>query len=160
MSIGHRNDSPNMVDAIEVRLRINDEPAKGRFITRSSLMRIKQFILNQGLRQTYSNMYNNNPAYRTENFAFFLDPDSGQANMNCVLEKSDFHCLTIRGSESGSNQYRKVEFLEPGGIYISVHWPSDDLTVAQIRLFVIAALKEILMIIEQNKPDRSLEGMH
>jgi hypothetical protein len=135
-------------EIIDVRIRVSDELSKERFVTRANLGRVKQFILENGLRETYCNMYNNNPAYRTESFAFYLDPDTGQANINCKPEKSDFHTMTIRASDFRENQYRSVEFRDPGSIYIVADWPTEDLTVAQIRGFVTDALMELFAAME------------
>ena len=78
-------------------------------------------------------MYNHNPAFHTKGFHFYLNPDSGQANINCDPAKSDFHNLTIRWSAGGKNQYRTVEFLDQHHVYISANWPTEDLSVGQIR---------------------------
>lgn len=131
-------------ETIDFRLRIRDKSSNEKVITRANLIRIKQFILKQGLRETYCSMYNNNPAFRTKSFSFYLNPDTGQENINCDTEKSDFHTLTIRKSGGGKNQYRTVEFLDKHYVYIVVSWPTKDLTVSQAREFVIEAIKDIL----------------
>ncbi|NIM15583.1 MAG: hypothetical protein GTO45_26700 [Candidatus Aminicenantes bacterium] len=143
-------------ETIDVRLRIHQKESAEKTITRENLIKIKQFILEQGNRETYCNMYNNNPAYQTKNFRFYLNPDSGQENINCDPKKSGFHNLTIRNSDGGKNQYRAVEFLDKHYVYITANWPTDDLTVQQVRQFVVDAMKEILAEIkkkEPNKPD-------
>ena len=140
-------------ETIDVRLRIRDKSSDEKVITRANLIKIKKFILKQGFRETYCNMYNNNPAYRTKNFSFYLNPDSGQENINCETAKSDFHSLTIR-NPNRKNQYRSVEFLDKHYIYIIVSWPTKDLTVSQAREFVIETIKEILKEIEKEKPNK------
>ena len=147
---------PCMTDAVaktfDVRLRIRQEKAEEKTITRENLIKIKQFILQGGKRETYCNMYNDNPAYQTKGYSFYLNPDSRQKNINCDPKKSDFHDLTIRKSDGGKNQYRKVEFLDEHYIYITTSWPTDDLTVLEVRQFVVDAMKEILVDVEENAP--------
>lgn len=134
-------------ETIDVRLRISQQRAEGT-ITRENLIKIKKFILQQGRRETYSNAFSNNPAYHSDSFRFYLDPDSGQENSTCDPEKSDFHILTIRRAAGGSNQYRTVEFLDRYDIYITSTWPTGDLSVQQIRQFVEDAMRELLAEID------------
>ena len=150
--------SQTFAETIDVRLRILNKSSDEKIITRTNLIKIKQFILKQGFRETYCNMYGNNPAYRTKNFSFYLNPDSGQANINCETNKSDFHVLTIRKTEGGKNQYRTVEFLDADYVDIVSSWPTDDLTVDQIRICVIDALTEILPIIEKENKANAGDG--
>jgi hypothetical protein len=136
-------------ETIDVRLRIRQKKSEEKTITRENLITIQRFILHQGKRETYCNMYNDNPAYQTEGYRFYLNPDSGQKNIDCDPAKSGFHNLTIRQIDGGSHQYRTVEFLERHFICITTNWPADDLTVGDIRRFVVAALEEILIEIEK-----------
>ena len=131
---------------IEARLRIQGKDSDETVFTKDNLDTIKAFILQQGLRDTYCNMYNNNPTYQTTNYAFYLNPDSGQANINCDPAKSDFNNLTIRSIQSGRNQYRSIEFAKE--VYVSASWPSEELTVGQIRNMATDALKEIMTAIQ------------
>jgi hypothetical protein len=103
-------------------------------------------------------MYNNNPFHETRNYWFFLDPDTGQENINCDPKKSGFHNLTIRKRDGGRNQYRRVEFLGKDDIYITVNWPAADLDVQEIRDFVEDAMTEILAEINAKETDRSEAG--
>jgi len=134
-------------ETMDIQLRIYQGEEK--IITHDHLVQIKQFILQKGQRETYSNMYNDNPAYHTKGFCFYLNPDSGQENINCDLAKSDFNSLTIRLRVGGQNQYRTVKFLDKQYIKIIVTAPTSDLTVKQILQFVEDALQEILCDIEK-----------
>ena len=131
-------------EPLDVTLRIRARDSDEKTITRPNLIAIKQFILAHGKRETYSNRFSNNPAYPTARFRFYLDPDTGQKNADCDPTKSDFHTLTIRRSTGGRNQYRAIEFLGKYDIYIHSTYPSEDLTVQQLRGFVEDAMKEIL----------------
>jgi len=142
----------------DVRLRIHDKPSDKKTITIANLIKIKQFILKKGHRDTYCNMYNNNPAYRTKSFCFYLNPDSGQDNINCDINKSDFNTLVIQKPDCDNNQYRMVEFLDPNWVYIIVSSPTEDLTVSQIHVFVSEAMMEILKIIDIEMSDKSDAG--
>ncbi len=135
---------------IDVRIRIMQRNADEKIITRENLIRIQQFIFKQGKRETYSNMYGNNPAYHTTSYKFYLNPDSLD-NIDCDITKSEFHNMTIRKSDGGMNQYRNVEFLKERDIYITVSWPSEDLDVREIRTFAEEAITELLAAIEENE---------
>jgi hypothetical protein len=139
---------------IEARLRILEKDADETIITKANLDTIKAFILQQGFRETYCNMYGNNPAYTTANYAFYLNPDTGQANIDCDPTKSDFNNLTIRSIPGGRNQYRNIEFVKE--VYVSTSWPSDELTVGQIRDMATDALKEIMR--EMQKSQQAVAG--
>ena len=132
---------------VEARLRILEKDSDETIVTKANLDTIKDFILKQGFRETYCNMYGNNPAYTTANYAFYLNPDTGQENINCDLNKSDFNSLTIRSIQGGRNQYRNIEFVKE--VYVSTSWPSDELTVGQIREMATEALQEILTAIQK-----------
>ena len=146
-------------ETIDVRLRNRNKSSDEKVITRANLTAIKQFILKKGFRETYCNMYNDNPAYHTKNFFFYLNPDSGPKSRNCETDKSDFHSLTIRNPNDKKDQYRRVEFLDKHYVYIVVTWPTKDLTVSQAREFVIKAIKEILMEIEKETPIRVTDSL-
>lgn len=144
-----------VAETIYVQVRIIQTGGDEKTITRDNLVRIKQFILKNGQRETYCNMYNNNPAYQTKSFRFYLEPDSGPQNLNCDPAKSDFNSLTIRSVAGGKNQYRTVEFLDQHAIYITADWPTGDLTVNQIRQVADDALQEILAEVDTRKPTTS-----
>ena len=127
---------------IEARLRIQAKDSDETVFTKDNLDAIKAFILQHGLRETYCNMYNNNPTYRTTNYAFYLNPDSGQANINCDPTMSDFNNLTIRSIQGSRNQYRNISFEKD--VSVSASWPSDELTIGQIRDMATDALNEIM----------------
>lgn len=135
---------------VDLVLRIDNAKSDEDVINRANLIKIKEFILKKGLRETYCNMYNNNPAYRTENYAYYLNPDSGQENINCEVGKSDFNNLTIR-RPGEKNQYRTVDFLDEHYVLITVSWPTEDLSVSQTREFVVEAIKEILREMDKEK---------
>ena len=136
-------------ETIDVRLRIRQKETEEETITRENLIKVQRFILKQDKRETYCNMYNGNPAHQTKNYRFYLNPDAAQENINCDPKKSGFHNLTIRKSDGGKNQYRTVEFLDKHYVYITTNWPTDDLTVQQIRQFVVEAMKEVLVGIKK-----------
>jgi hypothetical protein len=58
--------------------------------------KIKNFILENGDREGYSNMYNNNPHYSFDSFETYLNPEIGQLNINCDPAISDFNEIVIR----------------------------------------------------------------
>lgn len=135
---------------IDVTLRIDsrifpankgESPKVDPILNRANLIAIKQFILKQGKTETYCNMYNNNPAYSVGKSRFYLNPDTGQRNINCDPKLSDFHTLVIRNMDWG---YRHIAFKEEHVIFIRVSWPQDELNVKTVRGRAEEALKAIL----------------
>ncbi len=137
-------------EVADVTLRILADEDEAT-VTRENLLAIQRFIIGRGQRETYSNKYNDNPAFRTESYGFYLDPDTGQENADCDLEKSGFHHLTIRRLRGGRDQYRRVDFLSKHAISVEATRPTDDLTVGEIRQFVVEAMEEILAVIEADR---------
>ena len=68
--------------------------------------RIRDFVLAQGDRMTWCNMYNDNPHYAFYGFDVFLNPDLGQRNINCDPAISGFDTLVIRDPKT--KQYLHV----------------------------------------------------
>ena len=115
-------------------------------LNRANLIAIKQFILEQGRRETYCSMYNNNPAFFVKNHSFYLNPDPGpdgfrQYNINCDPQKTDFQTLVIRNMDWG---YRYIDFKDEHYICVTVNYPADDLNIEKIRDRTEEALKIIL----------------
>lgn len=137
---------------IDITIRIRNDSSDEKVITRANLTHIKQLIIKNGLRETYCQMYNNNPAYHSKRFYFYLNPDTGQQNVNCEIDKSDFQTLVIRGTNTsdGKNHYCHIAFHDEFYINISVPWPTEDLSVLKIRAYAIEALEEILSEIEKD----------
>jgi hypothetical protein len=144
---------------IDVSLRIdpqiypvkNGEPPKlDPVLNRANLIAIKQFILKQEHKETYCNMYNNNPFFAVKNYRFYLNPDPGpnghpQFNVNCDPQKTDFHTLVIRNMDWGPDQYRHIQFKkEVPWIDITVSWPNNELNVGKIRNRAEEAVNVIL----------------
>jgi hypothetical protein len=122
------------------------------------LVRIQKFILKRGKTATYCNMYNNNPAWITGGYGFYLNPDTGQANINCDSEKSGFHSLTIHDFSGSPNAYRTINFTNKNNITITVSYPSDNLTVEQTERLVANAVNAIMMDIDSS-PENPVLGL-
>jgi hypothetical protein len=73
-------------------------------LTVGNFVRIRQFILDQGQRRTYCNMFNHNPHWPFEEFNAYLNPPD-QRNMNCELGLSEFNTLVIQADGVGPTQY-------------------------------------------------------
>jgi hypothetical protein len=61
-----------------------------------SFNRITKFILTHGDRQTYCQMYNDNPHAVLGGVNLYLNPDTGQRNINCDPKLSGFDEIVIR----------------------------------------------------------------
>lgn len=116
-------------------------------LTKKNLLRIQQWIIQQGQRQTYCSKYGNNPYFATEQFDYYLDPDGGQQNGNCDLAKSGFHTLVVRAKDRSWNPYLRICFLPDQLLVLSISWPSEDLTVGQIQAYALKSVREILNVI-------------
>jgi hypothetical protein len=64
-------------------------------VTGEAFLKITSLVLTRGDRLTYCNMYNN-PHYSFKEFDVFLNPDTGQANINCDKQKSDFNHMVFQ----------------------------------------------------------------
>lgn len=135
-------------ETVDVTLRISSDTIeyKEKFITHDNLFKMKNRILEVGKTKTYCNMYNNNPTDETKSFWYYLNPDNGQANINCEKGKSDFNHLTVRKKTMEKNQYIHFDFTDKNIIKISTSWPSDDLIVKDIRAFAENSIKEYLKL--------------
>jgi hypothetical protein len=134
------------IDA-NLRLRSSEETV----LNRANLTTVKEFIIKQGRRETYSNMYNDNPAFRLQPWMFYLNPDTGQQNINCEIGRSDFQTLVIRVPQA-KNQYCHIDFRDENTIIVSVPHPTDDLTAGQMRKFAEDAVKDLLAAAKKDAP--------
>jgi hypothetical protein len=64
-------------------------------LTVANFVRIQGFIIAQGKRRTYCNMYGNNPYWAFPGFNGYLNPPD-QSNINCEIGKSEFNTLVIQ----------------------------------------------------------------
>ena len=68
-------------------------------LTAAVFNHIKDYILAHGDRQMYCNMFNNNPHVALGNMDIYLNPDTGQQNINCDLKLTGFNHIVIRTRE-------------------------------------------------------------
>ncbi len=74
-------------------------------MTRKNFIIIRDFVLNNGSRETYCNMYNNNPHYQfTDEFEVFLNPSS-QEYINCDAPASEFIEIVFRTTATPFKYY-------------------------------------------------------
>lgn len=65
-------------------------------ITVERFDRLVRFVIERGDRQTWCNMYNDNPHFAFGALDVFLNPDVGQRNINCDPARSGFDEVAIR----------------------------------------------------------------
>jgi hypothetical protein len=114
-------------------------------LTVANFARIKKFILDQGKRQTYCNMFNNNPYWAFREFNAYLNPPD-QRNINCVIGKSEFNILVIQETEHGANRYWDVLQDETKKeLRIQQHYSRTDpqILIKEAAEFFLKALTEI-----------------
>ena len=76
---------------------------------------VKTFILENGDRQTYRNLDNNNPHYSFDGFEAYLNAEIGQGNINNDPKISDFNEITLRDSDA-MPQYYTIHIVRKGDI--------------------------------------------
>jgi hypothetical protein len=74
----------------------SSQPAGNEFLTVADFNRIKNYVLAHGDRETYCQMYNNNPHAALGGVDIYLHPDTGQQNINCDPKLSGFNHVVIR----------------------------------------------------------------
>ena len=86
-----------------------EEPQQVSVLTPENFTRIKKFILEHGDKQTYCNKYGDNPHYKIGEDNFYLEPETGQQNINCDPKLSDFTELVIQIDRPNAGlQYLRV----------------------------------------------------
>ena len=76
---------------------------KSSVLTVENFLYIRRFVLSKGQRQTYCNMFNDNPFYPFSSFNLYLNP-SDQNNVNCDPGRSDFPIMVVQ-TTAGCNEY-------------------------------------------------------
>lgn len=114
---------------------------------------IKTYILSNGDRETFGNMYNDNPHYSFEGFETYLNPEIGQLNINCDPELSDFNEIVIRDQSSDPQYFhllivrngdleneqitRNVSGLIEGKIYLLKYYEYElEIMVEKVRIYI------------------------
>lgn len=114
---------------------------------------IKTLILSNGDRETFCNMYNDNPHYSFEGFETYLNPEIGQLNINCNPELSDFNIIVIRDQSSDPQYFHllivrngdleneqiagKVSGMIEGKIYLLKYYEYDlDIMAEKVRIYI------------------------
>ncbi|KXZ24587.1 hypothetical protein [Leptospira santarosai] len=92
--------------------------------------KIKKYILLNGDKETYCNMYNDNPHYTFKLFDVYLNPESQRNNINCDPSLSDFDEMVIRDWNSKKIYYSvklttiNSIFHDPDIKIIEYYWKS------------------------------------
>ncbi|TET38025.1 MAG: hypothetical protein E3J72_04130 [Planctomycetota bacterium] len=87
--------------------------SSGSILKVANFVRIRDFILGQGRRQTYCNMFNNNPYWGFSDFNAYLNPPD-QGNINCEIGKSEFNNLVIQVTAPAPFRYWDIQFDQTG----------------------------------------------
>ncbi len=113
-------------------------------LTVANFVRIRGFILAQGKRRTYCNMYGNNPYWAFPGFNAYLNPPD-QRNVNCEIGKSEFNTLVIQVMQPRTT-YWDVLLGETGkGLSVRQYYSKTDpqVLIQQATGFFRDALAEI-----------------
>lgn len=142
------NDGRSIVEASDDFLDIT------HMLSYNDFEKIKTFILSNGDRETFSNMYNDNPHYSFTGFETYLNPETGQLNINCNPDLSDFneivirdqssdpqyfHLLIVRNSDLKNQQIsRKLTGLIEGKVFLLKYYDYDLETMAEkVKLYIV-----------------------
>ena len=110
-------------------------------LTAAAFNQIKDYILVHGDRQTYCNMFNNNPHVALGDMDIYLNPDTGQQNINCDLKLSDFNHMVIR-TRSPMRYFRFALNLKSTGPDLIVQKETNSEELAGVLQNAISKLKE------------------
>jgi (2Fe-2S) ferredoxin len=92
-------------------------------LSKADFRRIVQFVLTEGDRVTYSNKYNNNPHYRTNDFEIFLNPVNQRINWwydDLSVNVFDYNVIVLRTNEPRI-YYDNILLGDDGKVYIYTH---------------------------------------
>lgn len=92
---GKLTTAPVVFEVVSEKPATASQPAND-ILTVAQFNRIVTFMLARGDRQTYCQMYNDNPHAALGGANLYLNPDVGQRNINCDPKKSGFDELVIR----------------------------------------------------------------
>jgi len=121
---------------------------------------VKTYILSNGDRQGYCNMYNDNPHYSFSGFETYLNPEIGQLNINCDPELSDFNEIIIRDQNSDPQYFhllivrigdldneqisRNKTGLVEGKIYLLEYYDYElEFMAEKVRLYINTMIDNI-----------------
>jgi len=121
-------------------------------LTVSNFLTIKNFILTNGLSQTYCQMYNGNPYFGFEGMNAYLNPDTHQANINCDRSKSDFNSLVLQ--ERKPIEYWDV-ILKTNQNMLVVHKPWSKIAPDVLVKTVEDRFRQLLKEIESKKSNQA-----
>ena len=125
-------------------------------LTSTNFFLIKNHIMTKGDWQTYCNMYNHNPHIQFGKINIYLNPDTGQANINCDPNLSGFNEMVIR------TEHNAYYHLTPGaekksGIVIRQYYRevSANVLITEVERHFKTALAEIEKRTDKqsNQPD-------
>jgi len=123
---------------------------------KGNLDRIKKYIIAQGRRCTYSNIYNNNPCFALAGVRLYLNPDPGpngqlQWNINCDVSRGDFNTLVLHDADG----YRTIDFRDPGDIQVREDGGLAAPAVGGSKSFAETVVLEMLKVMQADQSGRS-----
>lgn len=85
------------------------------YLSYQEFEQVRTYLIEEGDKETYCSMYNDNPHCSINDFDIFLNPEIGQGNINCDPDLSDFNQITIRDWET-DQQYYTIQIVRSGDI--------------------------------------------
>ncbi len=111
-------------------------------LTMENFLKISNFVLSEGDRQTYCQAFNNNPHYRFSDFHLYLNSFSG--NFQCELGKCEFTITIQTINTSFTYSYWNVSLREKNLILQQYHSTTkSNILTKEVEEFFQKALSEI-----------------
>jgi len=124
-------------------------------LTVGNFVRIRQFILSQGRRRTYCNMFNDNPYWQFFGFNAYLNP-AVPTNINCEIGKFEFNTLVIQVTAPHTKYWDII--LDEAGKELRVRQyyskPDSQVLVHEATEFFRHALAEVEQQAKCGEPEK------
>jgi len=124
-------------------------------LTVANFVLIRKFILSQGKRLTYCNMFSDNPYWPFPGFNSYLNPPD-QRNINCEIGRSEFNTLVIQVTAPHTKYWNVI--LDEDGKELRVRQyyskPDPQVLIQEATEFFRRALTEIEKQTRREEPGK------
>lgn len=118
--------------------------------TKQNFKTIRSYILKNGDRTTYCNMFNNNPHFEVGNFDVFLNPiNQFGSRGNCDCPENDFTELVIWFTGSRGSQYYHIKLSAESNV-LDLESDDNNKSRNQLEKEIEPYFESIFKYMEQN----------
>jgi hypothetical protein len=139
--------------AVTTQPATSSKPAEKELLSVPSFKRIRDHVLAHGDRQTYCQMYNNNPHTALGGVDIFLNPATGQENISCDPKLSGFNEVVIRTQKMA---YYRIT-LDQARSTLNCPIP-DDGKKDDLRKYIQSILADLEQSTETPTPTKAVEA--